>query len=192
MELIDGTNYEIGIPRQYSNGEMNSLITYMGSKIGESDARTKRKPVGNDLDKSKNKQETNNSKDEILHTLRLMNPVEFEKVVANIWESQGWNVQLTPQSSDRGVDIIATKEETFESRRYLIQAKKYGKNNKVNSEEIQRYAGLYARDEQVDSVFVVTSSSFTSEAKRVAENRNVEIINSTKLIELICKQNIEI
>jgi hypothetical protein len=194
IELKNGTDYEIGIPRKYSNSELNGLITYLSSKIEISDAQMEQKPTVNNSNKSK-KTGVNDSKsrfNKILYTLRSMNPLEFEKVVANLWESQGWNVQLTSQSSDRGADVVATKEDALESRRILIQAKKYGNKTKVSSKEMQQYAGLYARDEQVDSVFVVTSNEFTSEARKVAKNRKVEIINAKKLIELIREHNVNI
>jgi Restriction endonuclease. len=51
----------------------------------------------------------------------------------------------------------------------------------IGSADIQRYAGPYARDEDVDAVFVVTSNWFTSGAKTVAANRDMTLINADKL-----------
>lgn len=67
----------------------------------------------------------------ILSKVRHMSPDEFERLVAEIWQKQGWNTQLTRGSADRGIDVIATKKDDFEKRRHLIQVKRYGENTKV-------------------------------------------------------------
>ena len=125
------------------------------------------------------------SKPNVLGQLREMDPYEFEELVAKIWETQGWDAEVTSGSTDKGVDIVATKEDTFEKRRHLIQVKRHGENSTVGSKEIQRYASLYQRDEQVDTVFVVTSNQFTKEAKEVSERRDVSIVNGDKLYEML-------
>lgn len=125
------------------------------------------------------------SKSHILRQLRDMNPYEFEKLVAKIWKKQGWDTELTTGSRDRGVDVVAIKKGTFEKRRHLIQVKRHGENSKVGSGDIQKYAGLYQGDDQVDNVFVVTSNRFTSEAKEVAKSRDVSLVNCDELYERI-------
>lgn len=126
------------------------------------------------------------SKSHVLAQLREMDPYEFERLVAKIWEKQGWDAQVTSGSADRGVDVIATKEDVFEERRHLIQVKRHGTNTRVGSEDIQRYAGLYARrDEKPDAVFVVTSNRFTTEAKEVAKNRDVRLVDCDELYEML-------
>jgi restriction endonuclease Mrr len=122
------------------------------------------------------------SKPHTLSTLREIDPYEFEELVAKIWRKQGWDAQVTSGSTDRGVDVVATKEDAFETRRHLIQVKRHGENTRVGSEDIQRYAGLYARrDEEPDAVFVVTSNRFTKQAKEVAKNRDVRLVDCDDL-----------
>jgi restriction endonuclease Mrr len=125
------------------------------------------------------------SKSRVISLLREMDYYEFEQLVAKIWSARGWKTKVTRGSADRGVDVIATKQDAFERRRHLIQAKCHGENSKVGSEDIQRYAGLYARDEDVDAVFVVTTNGFTSEAKKVAGNRDVTLVNADELYEML-------
>jgi len=122
------------------------------------------------------------SKSNVLNLIRKMDPYEFEEFVAKIWRKQGWDAEVTSGSADRGVDVVATKEDAFETRRHLIQVKRHGENTKVGSEDIQRYAGLYARrDETPDAVFVVTSNHFTKEAEEVAKNRDVRLVDCNEL-----------
>jgi hypothetical protein len=124
-------------------------------------------------------------KSHVLNQLREMDPYEFEELVAKIWERQGWDAEATSCSTDRGVDVIATKEDALENRRHLIQVKRHGENTTVGSEDIQRYASLYQRDEQVDNVFVVTSNRFTSEAEEVAKRRDVSTLNGDELYKML-------
>lgn len=124
-----------------------------------------------------------------LSSLQQMDEYEFERLVGNLWTEQGWDTTVTQGSSDRGVDVVAVKEDPFKQRQ-LIQAKRYSDGNNVGSSEMQKYSGLYARDEPVDAVVVVTTSGFTSEAERVAANRDVKIIDGSKLAEMIEKHNV--
>lgn len=121
----------------------------------------------------------------LLDAMRKMDSSDFELLVAEVWEAQNWSTQVSGGNNDRGVDIIAEKPGEFSTRRQLIQAKNYTSNNKVGSKEIQRYAGLYARSEDVDKVFVVTSGEFTQEAAAVAENRDVGTIAKYELVDYV-------
>jgi hypothetical protein len=119
-----------------------------------------------------------------------MDSDEFERLVSLIWEKQGWNTEITSGSTDRGVDVVAIKNDPFKQRQ-LIQAKCYGPNTKVGSKEIQMYSGLYQRDERVDAVVVATSNECTEEAKQVAQARDVKIIPGQELVELVSKYGIK-
>lgn len=55
-----------------------------------------------------------------------MTPEEFEKWVANRYESKGYETQLTPSSHDYGVDIFAEKE----GESIAIQVKMYGQGSR--------------------------------------------------------------
>lgn len=140
---------------------------------------------------NKNTNPTPTESDITLASLQRMDEYDFEQLVARAWERQGWTTEVTSGSTDRGIDVIATKSTPFEQRQY-IQAKRYKNNNKVGSGEIQRYSGLYARNESVDSVVVVTTSNFTKEAQTVAANRNVKLVNGERLQDIIKKYNISI
>lgn len=125
---------------------------------------------------------TDKQTDEIISAIRDMDPYDFERLVAKIWEKRGWDTQVTQGSADRGIDVIATKKDAFDERKHLIQAKRYGKNTKVGSEDVQKYSGLYAhKDGDVDGVYIVTSGYFTKEAKKVAIARDVRTINAEEL-----------
>ena len=125
------------------------------------------------------------SKSNVLTQLRRMDPDDFEEFVAELWRNRGWDAEVTSGSADKGIDIVATKQDTFEKRRHLIQVKRHGENTKVGSEDMQKYSGLYQRNEQVDSVIIVTSNQFTPEAKDVAKNREMSTVNADELYKIL-------
>lgn len=100
-----------------------------------------------------------------------MNGEQFEQAVASWLQREGFRAELTPRTNDRGIDILATKHR----ENYAIQAKAYSADNRVGSSTVQKASGLLSRPD-IDYVMVVTTSSFTSEAKKVAKNRGVQLI----------------
>lgn len=157
--------------------EISSLKTQVSQKNYDS--------LDTELQRLEKKCNNRLSKSYVLSQLRAMNPYEFEELIAKIWEKQGWDAEATSGSADRGVDVVAVKQDAFEKRRHLIQVKRHGKNSTVGSEDIQKYSGLYQRDEQVDDVFVVTSNQFTKEAREVAKKRGVSLLNVDELYDML-------
>ena len=155
----------------------------------KTDAIRKKGKRTNSVHKKDTSVQSTGKADEIsLSTLQQVDVYDFEHLIALVWEKQGWETQVTTGSTDKGVDITAVKSDPFEQRQY-IQAKRYAEKNKVGSGEIQKYSGLYARNESVDAVVVVTTSQFTKEAQKVAANRNVKLINGTQLLKMIKRHN---
>jgi restriction endonuclease Mrr len=113
-----------------------------------------------------------------------MEPYDFEKFIAKIWESKGFETNVSQQSRDWGVDIIATKSNT----KVAIQAKKYSESNKVGSQDIRNYATVYQQDASINSVVIATSGKFTKPAKKLAKKLDVETINGEDLAHTV-KQN---
>lgn len=146
-------------------------------------------PESSDSGKSKNKNKTDGTKENSTFDISQINEFEFEQLVSEIWEQQGWTTELTSKSGDRGIDIIAVKDRPVEQRQY-IQAKYYSPDNKVGSDEVQKYSGLYAREESVDAVVIVTTSEFTNEAQNVAANRDVKLVDGKKVENMIDEYNI--
>jgi restriction system protein len=113
-----------------------------------------------------------------------MDPYEFEELVAELWELQGYETTVRKGSGDRGIDVEAIKKTPFEQK-LLIQAKRYTEGNKIGSEEVRNYATLYQQVSDADTVVIVTTSEYTTEAERLARDLNVKIIDSNSLIDMI-------
>ncbi|WP_192918508.1 restriction endonuclease [Salinigranum salinum] len=116
-----------------------------------------------------------------------MNGYEFEKAVADLFEQRGWETTVTNKSQDRGIDIIAERTDPF-IEKMVIQAKKYALDNKIGSPDVQQYNSLRSQVDGTDKVIIVTTSSFTKQAKSVANDLNVKLIEGTTLCEMFAEQ----
>lgn len=110
-----------------------------------------------------------------------ISPDEFEQLVANIWEGNGWNTEVTSSSRDKGIDVVATRWTEEGKEKHLIQAKRYTGDNKVDSEEIRKYATLYQQEPDADKVLVVSTSGFTDPAEDLASDLDVDTVGPMKL-----------
>lgn len=142
-------------------------------------------------EESENREETGRTSTNRYSKLEELDPDEFELMVSDLWKQKGWNTELTSSTSDKGVDVRATRDKPYE-RKMLIQAKNYSKDNKVSSEEVQRYASLKDQEEGVDEVLIVTTSSFTSQAEELAEKLNVKMIGRKKLEDMISDSDLKL
>lgn len=122
-----------------------------------------------------------------IEDLDNLNPDMFEAAVGQLFYNNN-QVQLTPNSNDKGVDIIVKGSEN----NILIQAKQ--SKNIAGSEGVQEvvaalnyYKKVYSEDFKLA---VVTNSDFTANAYELARLNDVKLINRNNLIEMI--SNIQI
>ncbi|WP_129115102.1 restriction endonuclease [Halegenticoccus tardaugens] len=112
--------------------------------------------------------------------LRTLDPYEFELFIAELWSRRGWETEVSQRSVDRGIDVIATRSNPFREKQ-VIQAKRYGEGNNVGSSEIQQYSSLRHQENGVDTVVVVTTSGFTTQAEELAGDLNVKLLDGESL-----------
>lgn len=104
-------------------------------------------------------------------------PISFESFVADlIKSSRGGSIWVSPSSNDHGVDF----EHTTDSGLYLGQVKCY--------EEDLSYAPIaliHSNMVKRDAVggYVITTGSFTENARHYAQGLNIELIDGVKLVE---------
>lgn len=120
---------------------------------------------------------------DVKQALQNMDEYEFENLIADLWTERGWETEVTRSTRDKGVDVVATRSEPFEQKQ-LIQAKRYGEGNKVSSTEVQQYNSLRDQERGVDSVIIITTSGFSTDAQKMAEQLNVKLIDGESLLQL--------
>ncbi|MDP1674314.1 MAG: restriction endonuclease [Burkholderiales bacterium] len=114
--------------------------------------------------------------------LELLSWREFENLVGEFFRRKGFHVeQRTGGEADGGVDLVASIGED----RYLVQCKHW-RVQRVGVKVVREICAVAAA-EGAAGVFVVTSGSFTEEARRfVAENRiDIELITGGQLRQMI-------
>ncbi len=101
----------------------------------------------------------------ILDEVRSFTPGEFEKLIADIFSSQGMIAQAVGGTADNGIDVkISDQEGEFWA---IAQCKRYSENNKIGASQIRDFAGAFMLSRATKGFFFSTSS-YTRHAKRTA------------------------
>lgn len=53
--------------------------------------------------------------------LQGMDDYDFEHLIADLWERQGWRATVKQQSVDRGVDIVAEQDNPFPQKWLILR-----------------------------------------------------------------------
>lgn len=104
---------------------------------------------------------------ELLHSLP---PRKFEEIVAAVFRNNGFEVELTPETRDGGVDIIAVQKNSFGGNTlHLVECKRYLPENKVGIGIVQRMLGVVEQHRATQGL-IVTTSSFSRDAQICAQS----------------------
>lgn len=102
-----------------------------------------------------------------------MNPTEYERFVASVYEQEGYTTTVTPTSGDGGIDVYAVKN----NEKIGIQCKHYGGTSRsVNASDIRQLYGAAAENNCTKSV-IATDGNLLHGAISTADKLGVEIRN---------------
>lgn len=122
------------------------------------------------------------SADKVEHLMEI-SPRSFECIVEQLYKKMGFHTELTPEKGDGGRDIVAEKIDTGKKEKALVECKRYRKP--VGVKLIRELLGVIS-NEKVNKGVLVTSSSFTRGAKKLAkDNPRIELISGIKLVPLL-------
>jgi len=124
------------------------------------------------------------SRDSIKESLAGIDPYDFEYLVAEIWEQNGWRTEVTSGSQDRGIDVVAKQDEPIPLT-VAIQAKAYSQDNKIGSEDVRKYRTLYEQEENVDRVAIATTGRYTRQAEELAADLDMSLLDLDDIAELV-------
>ena len=129
--------------------------------------------------------------DEILGTLKSIDPKRFESIVIDLMEAMDYGVgEVTRFVADGGIDGIINEDELGLSKIYL-QAKRYN-DGKVNEVEMRDFVGALATNNVSKGVFI-TTSTFADKAKTCAKNahgHSIILIDGPMLARLMREHNL--
>jgi restriction system protein len=101
--------------------------------------------------------------------LYALDPRQFEELVAELFQRQGYTVDLTRFSKDGGKDIYVAKKSDLGSLLYLVQCKKYARHRKIGVGVVRELYGIVEKEKATGGI-VATTSFFTREAKQFTED----------------------
>lgn len=106
-----------------------------------------------------------------------ISPIEYEQLVANVLQENGWNTRLTAATGDQGIDVIAEKQGV----KVVIQCKLY--SSPVGNAAVQE-AIAGKSFERADFAAVVTNAGFTRAARQLASSSGAFLLHHDQLCDL--------
>lgn len=107
-------------------------------------------------------------------TIRELSPRQFEEFVAELMEKAGYEVTLTQESRDNGVDIYAVKNDSFGRFLTVVDCKKYRKDRTIGIEVVRGMIGTL-QIEDASHAMLVTTSGFSSVCKKFEAEHKYQI-----------------
>lgn len=109
-------------------------------------------------------------------------PREFEELVASIFSSEGYGINITSPTRDGGVDVFAERLNNLElPDRWIIECKHYKKDRPIGVEIVRQLVGVKSVLNSRNAA-LVTTSRFTKDARSIAERAGVDLVDRQKLL----------
>lgn len=134
---------------------------------------------------------------DLLQIVLEQSPKRFEQIVVDLLLAMGYGGSLddagmvTKSSHDDGIDGII-KEDKLGLDKIYIQAKRYAVNNTIGKPILHAFAGALDEKKANKGVFI-TTSSFSSEARKFAEekaSKKIVLIDGEELARYMIEYNI--
>ncbi|MDR2570450.1 MAG: restriction endonuclease [Oscillospiraceae bacterium] len=106
------------------------------------------------------------------HLMHGLQPREFEELIAEIYRSLGYTVELTKQTRDGGKDLYIAHQNELGSFLYLVECKKYAVSNPVSVDTIRSVYGVLEMEKSTGGI-ICTTSRFSKDAIYEIELRNL-------------------
>lgn len=125
------------------------------------------------------------SKPEII---RDITPRQFEEIIAELFRSRGYKVELTQRTRDGGKDIIAISTDRLGIKlKYFIECKHFAETNKVGIGIVRALQGVKNTKDGPNKIIIATTSSFTTTAIKFANNEatskwDIDLVDYHKII----------
>jgi len=128
-----------------------------------------------------------NHREQLISILRALPPSGFEKICQRLLRESGFKkVTVTGKTGDGGIDGEGILEiNPLITFKVLFQCKRYKENNTIGSSVIRDFRG--AMQGRADKGIILTTSSFTKEAKKEAVRDGappIELVDAEGLVDL--------
>lgn len=131
-------------------------------------------------------------RDILFEQLSSMNPYQFEKLIARLLMSMGYeDVQVTEQSGDKGVDVVGNVQIGISSVREVVQVKRTP-NSTISRPLIDQLRGALPYHDAIRGT-LITLGRFSEGAKEGALFPNaapITLIDGDRLLDLLIDSEI--
>lgn len=110
---------------------------------------------------------------------------ELEFLCAVAYEHMGFEVVVTPEGNDDGVDVFAKSADLGKKGLVVIQAKKWAKSNPVGKREVRELLGTMDLHKATKGVLVTTGRYESGALKMGEEDPRLELLESNKVLLLL-------
>ncbi|TVQ33683.1 MAG: hypothetical protein EA376_01505 [Phycisphaeraceae bacterium] len=114
-----------------------------------------------------------------LSYLQQLTPIAFEQFVLEIYRQLGWSVTQTPVTGDNGIDGLLEKD----SDRHVLQCKRF-KSTRVGAPILRDLLGATIAAKASRGI-LVTTSSFTAQAREWARDQPLTLVDGLSLINMM-------
>jgi restriction system protein len=115
-----------------------------------------------------------------------MDGIQFEHYLKLLFKELGYKSSVTKASYDFGADLILQKEK----KKIVVQAKRYNQKNVVGIDAVQQVFAAKAYY-QADESWIITTSSYSPSATKLAAACNVRTLDRVELVSFIIMINPE-
>lgn len=105
-----------------------------------------------------------------------ISPREFEDLMRHVFSKHGFEVEMTKQTRDGGVDLVALQSTMGIKTKVLVECKRYAASYPVGVGLVRALYGTHVQQGANKSV-LVTTSRFTGPARRFANATNTTMMH---------------
>ncbi|MFI1173755.1 restriction endonuclease [Streptomyces melanogenes] len=114
--------------------------------------------------------------------LFVMDPIEFESLVAELFRARGMGAVTTQRSNDGGVDVEAVDPDPISGGRIIVQVKRY--RNTVPPTAVRDLYGT-VQGAGANKGVLVTTSGFGPGSYAFAQGKPLTLVSGAELVELL-------
>lgn len=122
-----------------------------------------------------------------IESLRQILPQQFERLIADLYEKLGYQVKLTSQTRDQGIDVFAKRVSESGTESLAIQCKQMGT---VGVEHARSLYGIIQDQPSITKGVLVTSGEFSKECIDFAKGKRIELFNGAYVCGLLEKYGV--
>ena len=107
-----------------------------------------------------------------------MTPEEFENAVCTFFNAIGYNLSVTQRTRDGGIDLDGRSGGLGQGR-VIVQCKRY--SDPVGVNVVRELFGVVSSDPSISESFLVTTSTFSKDARDFARGKRITLIGGVEL-----------